>query len=451
MSDGSASTPVGLTDETGRSDAGSEDGENSRRRRGPGGTAPEQRLDQDTPSVNEIAAQNGVDATLAAERAEAERLRAAAQSTPAAQPVEEALNEGISMDFDKEAPPIPTHGSSGGLFPNVECTTVAMLQTRSGRRYINRYGPTTCPWFVIADAAYGLPDDETEDGLIDARAFQCVSDPNCRVLDFPHKQIHKDKKPKKEDIKGILYAVCDLPLDVQGNPLEMVKALDPVVVKRANEFKDLKARQQAAKAGQVTKYPATYLQLEFKTEVQPDSRFEKNRSWELSSKFRALHGSKGQISTEHTIYTTVLNRARRFLAWYQFKHPADFQRFEGQAKGITPVNRTPSKSPLPVNTSEARIKEEAHSPRALISNPSTSGLPARVASESPPASAGAEADDDGGDDDDGDVELTEEERKEQAEMAWRLMSKIPADKTLDKKEKAKFNTFYRLARANGVV
>lgn len=437
----STTAPVEIDRPEASEDAATED--ESRRRRRPGGTAPGETMDAEILSVNETAAQNGLEAQLAAEAAAAARLRAASRPQPTPQSAEGTLDEGISMDFDKAAEPIPTHGSTGGLFPGVECTTVAMLQTRSGRRYINRYGPTTCPWFVIADSAYDLPDGEDEDVLIDSGAFQCVSDPNSRVLDFPHKQTRKDNKPKKEDVKGILYAVSDLPLDIQGNPLEMIKALDPAVVKRVNEFKDLKARQQASKAGQLGKYPSTYLLLEFKTDVQPNSRFEKHRSWELSSKFRALHGSKGQLSTEHTIYTTVQNRARRFLAWYKARHPEDFQRFEAQADGITAVERTPSKSPQPVSTSGATIKDEPRSPRAVITDVPTGGTSEQVTSTSAPPTANAEAGED--------EELTEEERKEQAEMAWRMMSNIPAGKTLDKKETAKFNTFYRLARANGVV
>lgn len=97
-----------------------------------------------------------------------------------------------------------------------------------------------------------------------------------------------------------------------------------------------------------------------------------------------------------------------------------------------------------MSTSETAIKEEPLSPRAVITNLPAGGTSERISLTPPPISANAAASDDND-------ELTEEERKEQAEMAWRMMSKIPADKTLDRKETAKFDTFYRLARANGVV
>ncbi|KAK5954012.1 hypothetical protein OHC33_005284 [Knufia fluminis] len=425
------------------------------RRRGPGGLDPEARqqlMDTDIEPVNQTAAENGNGERLAQGAAEAARLEETAKEQQSSEAVTSNEDEGISMDFDKEPAAIPTHGSTGGLFPGVTCTTVALLQTRTGRKYINRYGPPTCPWFVIGDSSYGLPisDGEKEDDLLDSKGYQCVSDPNYRVLDYPYKQIEKDKKPKKEDVKGILCVVSDLPLEVQGSPMEMINHLNPSIVKRSDEFKDLKSRQRASKDGtKLDKYPSTYLFLEFKKDVRPENEFRRDRSWELSSKFRALHGTKGQISTEQVIYQTARNRAHRFLAWYKARHPEDFKQFEDQARSIVALERTPSKSPQPVPVSDVTIKKEPRDAEEETADVLNSSVPERttgeVVSEGPqPVPISIQESDE-------DVQLTEAERKEEAEKVWRMQSSVPMSRTLTAKEKARFNTFYRLAKSNGLV
>lgn len=422
--------------------------------RGTGGLDPDARqqmMDTDIRSVNQTATEDGIDEKLAKEAAEAARLREGTQKPSVTAPATVDEDEGISMDFDKEPEPVPTHGSTGGLFPGVSCTTVAMLQTRTGRKYINRYGPQACPWFVIGDASYNLPlsDGEKEDDLFESKGYQCVSDANYRVLDYPYKQTEKDKKPKKEDVKGILSVVSDLALDIQGSPMEMIKHLDPSIVKRSDEFKDLKARQKASKEGtKLDKYPSTYLFLEFKKDVRPDNEFRRDRSWELSSKFRALHGTKGQVSTEQVIYQTVRNRAQRFLAWYKTRHPEGYKQFEDQAQNIVALERTPSKSPQPVNASEAIIKKEPRDAREETAGVLNSSAPETITLETvsegdPPNLVSDESEED--------VPLTEEERKEEAEKVWRMQSAVPMSRTLTAKEKAKFNAFYRLAKSNGLV
>jgi len=61
-------------------------------------------------------------------------------------------------------------------------------------------------------------------------------DPNYRPFDYPYKQLEKDKKPKKEDVKGVLCAVSDLLLEIHGSPAEMIKHHDPKTVKQSSEW-----------------------------------------------------------------------------------------------------------------------------------------------------------------------------------------------------------------------
>ncbi|KAK5948002.1 hypothetical protein OHC33_010986 [Knufia fluminis] len=240
----------------------------------------------------------------------------------------------LVVDEEVEPLPVSTHKSIDDLFPGVEYETIATVQHGTTRKYIHRYGPITCPWFIMSNHPGDFSTSQRTPGatLLHAAELPLISDPYSRQLDHPRKQLKGNMNLRKGDVKGVLHVVSNLSLDIQGNPMEMVKYLDPSTIKRTNEFRSPASRRKAFTEGKIGRYPSSYLCLEFKRHVARGGEPRRDRSWELSSKFRALYGTKGQFAVEHTIHQTVLSRAQRFLAWYQASDPAGFKHFQNQSQ-----------------------------------------------------------------------------------------------------------------------
>lgn len=304
---------------------------------------------------------------------------------------ENKANIKVEDDFDEAQGPIAVGGSISGPFPGLDVKTVAVLRTRTRLRYVNQYGPDTCPWFVIGE-------DQHYDGDIEednkAGKIQCISDCLDRVLDRPHRSMDRDQKLGKEAVEGILYGVCDLAIDIQSNPLRVAERVNPRVVKKLEKYPDVKARRAAK---DVAKYPTTYLLVQFlKGNVHEQNRFHQRRSWELSSVFRGLYGSKNQIASEETVYEVMKQRAERFMRYYKTKNEEHYNSLIDAAQNDEQVElvgkhvafaRTPSKSPTPFT-------------RQYTSSPAREPSPPTSSIEGKSTSSAITIDDDNDDDDD---------------------------------------------------
>lgn len=328
----------------------------------------------------------------------------------------------------------------------MEPVTVAFSIGRKGMRYCNRYGPPTCPWYVLGSTRYGLEGDDK--ALIDSGEYQLMSDPKHRVLDFPHGQLERGQRKTVKDMVGILHVVCDLPLDEQGDPLLMAERLNPAVVKQTRTYTTMAARHKASKGGKIGKYPATNVLCVFRETVHANNKINPARSFELSSKYRAMHGANDQFSIEDTMYNSTKKLALRFLAYYKLRHPQEFAQWQATSATtrrtrLESIERTPSKSPEPALLSVEEIEAESSTlPRDQkpAKHPSHKDHP-----------DGEENSEDGtrdDDDDDADEELTEEEIREEVELAWKDKRNIPATQKLTGKDKKRFELYYKTFSAS---
>ncbi|KAK5080158.1 hypothetical protein LTS08_008753 [Lithohypha guttulata] len=353
---------------------------------------------------------------------------------------EDQVDEPEDVLDEKELPPVSAGSAvgagAGPLFPGLVPKTVALLEGRfSSRSFVNQYGPDHSPWFVIDKQFYSSEQytENPRDDSINDGEIQCLDREKYRVLDKPLNV--GEPATKLHEVQGICAVVCQLPLETQANPMQTAKSLDPDVVKMTSKYPDFRARQKAVRNKEVSL-------AQFKQPVLQQNKVNKTRSWESSSKYRALHGVS-QVSAEKAIYSCVSSRAERFLKWYRMRHPNEFALHE-EASRLSPMRESPAKSLSPVPQTEIVQSIERSPPptssatkQSLSSKTKVQEVAKTEGRPSPSPSPDPSGDDD-------DEPLTEEEYRQEVELAWRMHNNVNTQGDLNTKQKRKFDTFYAI-------
>lgn len=298
--------------------------------------------------------------------------------------------KGLSyVDDDSEPQLLQEDTGPSELFPGVPCVTVAKRCKKGNDDpaplFLNRYGPRAKGWFVWTTTPQLSPGTSVED-------LQNVSERFHRVIDYPRQQ--GTPKYRAANVHGILNIVWDCE-GLDHSPEDAVELLNPANVKRADELPTSKARRDWLKgrANRLEKYPITHIDVKFHQNItgvtqRPVAKDDGDLydNWELGSQYKALY-RKDQIKAEWRVYEAAKLQAKRFLEWFEQRHPTEFNEYRrsqsrdptvqpfksaspevGDSTKTTPSpgnapvehgKRTSSEEPPPVQTSSGRVPSAA--------------------------------------------------------------------------------------------
>lgn len=265
-------------------------------------------------------------------------------------PTAESMDDmkGLSYaDDDAEPQLLQEDTGPSELFPGVPCVTVAKRYKKGNDDpaplFLNRYGPRAKGWYVWTTTPQLPPDTSVED-------LQNVSERFHRVLDYPRHQ--GTPKYRAANVHGILNIVWDCE-GFEHSPEDAAELLNPATVKKADELPTSKARRDwlKGKTNRLEKYPITHIDVKFHQNItgvtdrpvaKDDGDLHDN--WELGSQYKALY-RKDQIKAEWRVYEAAKLQAKRFLEWFEQRHPTEFYEYRRSQSRDPTVQPFKSASP----------------------------------------------------------------------------------------------------------
>jgi hypothetical protein len=206
---------------------------------------------------------------------------------------------------DEDGDPVRTSGiemrsqdeSLAGLpFESIAVRRKQAGKTRIPRDYINMYGPRSHARFTI-DEKLHLKDGRSVDDLLD------VSNPIERTIDRQTR--NPAERRTAADFHEIVYVAWVH--DLGASKTARLKKLDPVSVKKSDEYPTRKARLEAKRQGtKLEDYPVAYVYVRWKSGTP--------KSWETASALRSLF-MRDPVRIEKRIYATACQQEERHEQW----------------------------------------------------------------------------------------------------------------------------------------
>ncbi|ETN36741.1 uncharacterized protein HMPREF1541_09019 [Cyphellophora europaea CBS 101466] len=301
--------------------------------------------------------------------------------------VEHAPGSDKVADDDAEPQLLQEDSGPSELFPGVPCVTVAKRCKKGNDDpaplFLNRYGPRAKGWFVWSTTPHIRDGMSVED-------LQNVSERFHRVLDYPREQ----GKPKYRaaNVHGILNIVWECE-GLEQSPQEAAELLNPAKVKKAVELPTSKSRRDWLHKGKdhrLENYRITHIDVKFHQKInglttRPDNKDQGDvyNNWELATQYKALY-RKDQIKAEWRVYEAAKLQAKRFLDWFEQRHPdgyAEYRQSQSREPTVQPFKRS-SQSASPGVSPSARPTPSLEP--ADTAKPTTPSDSASVGDSKPP-------------------------------------------------------------------
>jgi hypothetical protein len=201
-------------------------------------------------------------------------------------------------DVDPMAPIISFNVSGGGPLQDIPSRTIRKVQgKRSNTTYINKVGPQSREWYVLADCRNEPEGDE----LGEKGGFIDIGNKYYRRISKSY--VDPSEAPKASNALTIINVAFEYDTGLIF-PLEAAELLNPKTVKRTPEFKNFRERQAYSKADRrLPSFPTTYVLVKW-----ADVKY---LTWETASEYKAFKGNKMLFQIEKMIYDVALYRAGR--------------------------------------------------------------------------------------------------------------------------------------------